>query len=81
MWRTARIGIGLFLLLIAANGVGLVIKTQRWICPCAGDFNDLSGDDVVGGSGSDYRLEKLKVHGGILLTIIGISIVGFDLRS
>ena len=43
------IGIGLFLLLIAANGVGLAV--------------------IIG-------LEKLKVPGGILLTIIGISIVG-----
>ncbi|MFK1825584.1 NCS2 family permease [Klebsiella variicola subsp. variicola] len=42
------IGIGLFLLLIAANGVGLVI----------------------------IGLEKMKVPGGILLTIIGVSIVG-----
>ena len=43
------IGIGLFLLLIAANGVGLAV--------------------IIG-------LEKLKVPGGILLTIIGVSIVG-----
>lgn len=46
------------------------------VCPSRWGFHDLSGDDVVGGAGSDYRLEKLKVPGGILLTIIGISIVG-----
>ncbi len=42
------------------------------VCPRAGGFHDLSGDDVVGGAGSDIGLEKLKVPGGILLTIIGI---------
>lgn len=46
------------------------------VCPSRWGFHDLSGDDVVGGSGSDYRPGKLKVPGGILLTIIGISIVG-----
>ncbi len=57
------IGIGLFLLLIAANGVGLVIKNPLDGLPVAlGGFHDLSGDDVVGGAGSDYRpWKKLKV--------------------
>ncbi len=36
----------------------------------AGGFYDLSGDDVVGGAGVIIGLEKLKVPGGILLTII-----------
>ena len=65
------IGIGLFLLLIAANGVGLVIK------------NPLDGLPVALGHFASFPvimsligLEKLKVPGGILLTIIGVSIVG-----
>ncbi len=53
-----------------------MIKTRLMVCPSRWGFYDLSGDDVVGGAGSDYRHGKLKVHGGILLTIIGISIVG-----
>ncbi|VDZ81486.1 permease [Salmonella bongori] len=72
------IGIGLFLLLIAANGVGLVIKNPLDGLPVAlGDFDtfpvimSLVGLAVISRSG-----KKLKVPGGILLTIIGISIVG-----
>ncbi|EFN9679158.1 NCS2 family permease [Escherichia coli] len=80
------IGIGLFLLLIAANGVGLVIKNPLDGLPVAlGDFAtfpvimSLVGLAVIMslvGLAVIIGLEKLKVPGGILLTIIGISIVG-----
>ncbi len=46
------------------------------VCPSRWGISRLSGDDVVGGAGSDYRPGKTEVPGGILLTIIGISIVG-----
>lgn len=70
------IGIGLFLLLIAANGVGLVIKNPLDGLPVAlGDFAtfpvimSLVGLAVIIGP-------KTESPRGILLTIIGISIVG-----
>lgn len=53
-----------------------MIKTRLMVCPLRWVISRPSGDYVTGRSGGDHRLEKLKVHGGILLTIIGISIVG-----
>ena len=71
------IGIGLFLLLIAANGVGLVIKNPLDGLPVAlGDFTTFPVMMSLVGLVVIIGLEKLKVPGGILLTIIGISIVG-----
>ena len=71
------IGIGLFLLLIAANGVGLVIKNPLDGLPVAlGDFDTFPVIMSLIGLAVIIGLEKLKVPGGILLTIIGISIVG-----
>ena len=71
------IGIGLFLLLIAANGVGLVIKNPLDGLPVAlGDFATFPVIMSLVGLAVIIGLEKLKVPGGILLTIIGISIVG-----
>ena len=71
------IGIGLFLLLIAANGVGLVIKNPLDGLPVAlGDFTTFPVMMSLVGLAVIIGLEKLKVPGGILLTIIGISIVG-----
>ncbi|SUI45278.1 permease [Salmonella enterica subsp. indica] len=71
------IGIGLFLLLIAANGVGLVIKNPLDGLPVAlGDFDTFPVIMSLVGLAVIIGLEKLKVPGGILLTIIGISIVG-----
>ncbi|HFG6573210.1 TPA: guanine/hypoxanthine transporter GhxP [Salmonella enterica subsp. enterica serovar Typhimurium] len=70
-------GIGLFLLLIAANGVGLVIKNPLDGLPVAlGDFDTFPVIMSLVGLAVILGLEKLKVPGGILLTIIGISIVG-----
>ncbi|XNM45934.1 solute carrier family 23 protein [Escherichia coli] len=70
------IGIGLFLLLIAANGVGLAIKVPLMVCPLRWVIRDLPGDYVTGRSGGDHRPGQPKSPGGISLTIIGISIVG-----
>ena len=71
------IGIGLFLLLIAANGVCLVIKNPLDGLPVAlGDFATFPVIMSLVGLAVIIGLEKLKVPGGILLTIIGISIVG-----
>ena len=71
------IGIGLFLLLIAANCVGLVIKNPLDRLPVAlGDFTTFPVMMSLVGLAVIIGLEKLKVPGGILLTIIGISIVG-----
>ena len=71
------IGIGLFLLLIAANGVGLVIKNPLDGLPVAlGHFNSFPVIMSLVGLAVIIGLEKMKVPGGILLTIIGISIVG-----
>ncbi|MFC0225547.1 NCS2 family permease [Serratia aquatilis] len=71
------IGIGLFLLLIAANGVGLVIKNPLEGLPVAlGAFASFPVMMSLLGLAVILGLEKLRVPGGILLVIIGISIVG-----
>lgn len=71
------IGIGLFLLLIAANGVGLVVKNPLEGLPVAlGAFTSFPVMMSLLGLAVIFGLEKLKVPGGILLVIIGISIVG-----
>ena len=71
------IGIGLFLLLIAANGVGLVIKNPLDGLPVAlGHFDSFPVIMSLIGLAVIIGLEKLKVPGGILLTIIGVSIIG-----
>jgi AGZA family xanthine/uracil permease-like MFS transporter len=73
----AGIGIGLFLLLIAANGVGLVIKNPLDGLPVAlGDFTSFPVMMSLIGLAAIIGLEKLRVPGGILLTIIVISILG-----
>lgn len=67
----------MFLLLIAANGVGLVIKNPLDGLPVAlGDFATFPVIMSLVGLAVIVGLEKLKVPGGILLTMIGISIVG-----
>lgn len=73
----AGVGIGLFLLLIAANGVGLVIKNPLEGLPVAlGHFSSFPVMMSLIGLAAIIGLEKLRVPGGILLTIIVISIVG-----
>ncbi|MFV9064877.1 NCS2 family permease [Serratia fonticola] len=71
------IGIGLFLLLIAANGVGMVIKNPLDGLPVAlGSFVSFPVMMSLLGLAMILGLEKLRVPGGILLVIIGISLVG-----
>ena len=71
------IGIGLFLLLIAANGVGLVVKNPLDGLPVAlGAFTSFPVVMTLVGPGGDLRPGKLRVPGGILLVIIAISIIG-----
>ncbi|PSU67161.1 NCS2 family permease [Photobacterium phosphoreum] len=71
------IGIGLFLLLIAANGVGLVIKNPQAGLPVAfGDFMSLPVIMSLVGLAAIIGLEKRRVPGGILLVIIAISVFG-----
>ncbi|SQH77690.1 putative transporter [Shewanella benthica] len=71
------IGIGLFLLLIAANGVGLVIRNPHEGLPIAlGDVTSLSVLMSVIGLAAILGLEKLRVPGGILLVIVTISVFG-----
>lgn len=73
----AGIGIGLFLLLIAANGVGLVVKNPFDGLPVAlGDFSSFPVIMSLIGLAAIIGLEKLRVPGGILLTIVVISILG-----
>lgn len=71
------IGIGLFLLLIASNGVGLVVKNPLDGLPVAlGDFTSFPVMMSLLGLAAIIGLERRKVPGGILLTIIVISIIG-----
>ncbi|MFZ1873767.1 NCS2 family permease [Serratia sp. D1N4] len=71
------IGIGLFLLLIAANGVGMVIKNPLDGLPVAlGSFASFPVMMSLLGLAVILGLEKLRVPGGILLVIVGISVVG-----
>ncbi|MEZ8094027.1 NCS2 family permease [Photobacterium swingsii] len=71
------IGIGLFLLLIAANGVGLVVQNPHDGLPVAlGEFTSLPVLMSIVGLAAIFGLEKRQVPGGILLVIIAISIFG-----
>ena len=71
------VGIGLFLLLIAADGVGLVIKNPAPGLPVAlGNFMSFPVIMSLIGLAAIFGLEKRRVPGGILLTIIAISILG-----
>lgn len=71
------IGIGLFLLLIAATSVGLVIKNPQAGMPVAlGEFTSFPVLMSLLGLAAIFGLEKRKVTGGILLVIIAISIIG-----
>lgn len=71
------IGIGLFLLLIATNSAGLIIKNPGDGLPIEfGDFTSLSVIMSIIGLAAILGLEKRRVPGGILLVIITISIIG-----
>ncbi|MBZ5791892.1 NCS2 family permease [Burkholderia sp. D-99] len=71
------IGIGLFLLLIASNDVGLVIKNPGAGLPVSlGQITSLPVIMSVVGLAAIFGLEKRRVPGGILLVVIAISIFG-----
>lgn len=71
------IGIGLFLLLIAANSVGLVVKNSHDGLPVAlGALTSFPVVVTLLGLTVIIGLEKLRVPGSILLVIIAISVIG-----
>ncbi|MFV3352377.1 NCS2 family permease [Aeromonas veronii] len=71
------IGIGLFLLLIATNGVGMVIKNEGAGLPVQlGEVTAFPVIMTVLGLAAIFGLERRKVPGGILMVIIAISILG-----
>lgn len=70
-------GIGLFLLLIAANAVGLVTKNPHPGLPVVlGEFTSIPVLLSVLGLAAIFGLEKRGVHGSVLLVIILISAWG-----
>ena len=71
------IGIGLFLLLIAANSVGLVIKNPLAGLPITlGALTSFPATMTLLGLAAIFGLEKKRFPGGILLVIVAISIIG-----
>ncbi len=72
----AGIGIGLFLLLIAANGVELVVGNQAGLPVKMGDFSSFPVIMALLGLVAIIGLERLKVKGSILWVIIAITIIG-----
>ncbi|MES2141323.1 MAG: NCS2 family permease [Pseudomonadota bacterium] len=71
------IGIGLFLLLIAANSVGLVIKNPLAGLPITlGSLTSFPATMALLGLAVIFGLEKKRFPGGILLVIVAISIIG-----
>ncbi|VWD25147.1 NCS2 family permease [Burkholderia contaminans] len=71
------IGIGLFLLLIASNDVGLVIKNPGAGLPVAlGQITAFPVIMSIIGLAAIFGLERRRVPGGILLVVIAISIFG-----
>ncbi|UEP36919.1 NCS2 family permease [Burkholderia ambifaria] len=71
------IGIGLFLLLIASNDVGLVIKNPGAGLPVSlGQITAFPVIMSVVGLAAIFGLEKRRVPGGILLVVVAISVIG-----
>ncbi|MDO2948285.1 NCS2 family permease [Aeromonas simiae] len=71
------IGIGLFLLLIATNGVNLVIKNPGPGLPVQlGDFTSFPVIMTLLGLAAIFGLERRRVPGGILMVIVAISLIG-----
>ncbi|WP_116136278.1 NCS2 family permease [Trinickia diaoshuihuensis] len=74
------IGIGLFLLLIASNDVGLVVKNPGGGLPVAlGHVSAFPVMMSVIGLAAIFGLEKRRVPGGILLVVVGLSAIGLAL--
>lgn len=72
----AGIGIGLFLLLIAANGVGLVVGNDAGLPVKMGNFTTFPVTMSLLGLAAIIGLERLKVKGSILWVIIAITVIG-----
>ncbi len=72
----AGIGIGLFLLLIAANGVGLVVNNQAGLPVKMGEFTSFPVMMSLIGLAAIIGLERLQMKGSILWVIISITIIG-----
>ncbi|WP_442807902.1 NCS2 family permease [Trinickia soli] len=74
------IGIGLFLLLIASNDVGLVVKNAGGGLPLAlGHVTAFPVIMSVIGLAAIFGLERRRVPGGILLVVVAISTIGLVL--
>lgn len=72
----AGIGIGLFLLLIAANGVGLVIKNDAGLPVKMGEFTSFPVLMSLLGLAAIIGLERKQIKGSILWVIIAITVIG-----
>ncbi|MGF6479757.1 AGZA family xanthine/uracil permease-like MFS transporter [Paraburkholderia sp. JPY419] len=71
------IGIGLFLLLIAANDVGLVVKNPGAGLPVSlGNITALPALMSVAGLAAIFGLVRRRVPGSILIVIVAISAIG-----
>lgn len=71
------IGIGLFLLLIASNDVGLVVKNPGAGLPLAlGHVTAFPAVMSVIGLAAVFGLERRRVPGGILLVVVAVSAIG-----
>ena len=77
----AGIGIGLFLLLIAANNVGFVVKNDAGLPVKMGDFTSFGVIMSLLGLAAIIGLEKRQVKGGILWVIIAITTIGLIFDS
>ena len=76
------IGIGLFLLLIASNDVGLIVQESgRRHAGFARPYHGVSGADVGVGLAAIFGLVRRRVPGGILLVVVGLSAIGLAVRS
>ncbi len=70
------IGIGLFLLLIATNSVGIVVKNEAGLPIKFGDFSSFSVLISLVGLAVIIGLENRQMKGGILLVILAITGIG-----
>jgi AGZA family xanthine/uracil permease-like MFS transporter len=71
------IGIGLFLLLIASNDVGLIVKNPAPGMPVSlGHITAFPVLMSVLGLAAIFGLERRRVPGGILLVVVGLSAIG-----
>jgi adenine/guanine/hypoxanthine permease len=71
------VGIGLFLLMIASSDVGLIVKNASPGLPVAlGHVTAFPVLMSILGLAAIFGLEQRKVPGGILIVVIGISVLG-----